>query len=458
VKVLFLTYFFPPIGGAGAQRTAQMADALPQLGCELTVITGPGSPRYRFAPIDPDLGAGVPNGVRIGRIAAPEPPRSGGWRARSERWLGVRSPWDRWWSDELVRLAASQGDGSDVVYASLNPYQTADAAGRVADLLGLPLVVDLEDPWALDEMMVYPTRFHRRWELHRMRRALARADVVIMNTPEAARRVRARMPELRHKLVVAIPNGFDSRDFAGTVVPRADDAFRIVHTGTLHTDLGRRHRSLSGARAILGGAVRGVDLLPRSHVFLLEAIDRVAARRPDLARRIELHLVGAQTEEDRDATRGSSVVRAYGFVPHRMAIESIRTAELLFLPMHAVDSGRVAIVPCKTYEYLASGRPILAAVPEGDAKDLLLAAGNATITAPADVEAMARALEEAVAGWERGAAPRPPDPAVVEQFDVGPRARMLADVLAIAAARESGPSRVSPMFVGYAPPGSTNQA
>jgi hypothetical protein len=68
----------------------------------------------------------------------------------------------------------------------------------------------------------------------------------------------------------------------------------------------------------------------------------------------------------------------------------IRSADLLFLPMHDLPAGRRArLVPCKTYEYLASGRPILAAVPEGDARDLLTGQPEVHVCAPPDVGAMA---------------------------------------------------------------------
>jgi glycosyltransferase involved in cell wall biosynthesis len=63
---------------------------------------------------------------------------------------------------------------------------------------------------------------------------------------------------------------------------------------------------------------------------------------------------------------------------------------------------RSGTVPGKTYEYLASGRPILAAVPEGDARDLLNQAGTALVCEPDDAEAMADALEFAIARWRNG--------------------------------------------------------
>nr|MDP9491680.1 glycosyltransferase [Actinomycetota bacterium] len=55
---------------------------------------------------------------------------------------------------------------------------------------------------------------------------------------------------------------------------------------------------------------------------------------------------------------------------------------------------RARIVPGKTYEYLATRRPILAAVPDGDVRDLLTEAGNAFLCRPKDVEGMARVIAE----------------------------------------------------------------
>jgi glycosyltransferase involved in cell wall biosynthesis len=71
----------------------------------------------------------------------------------------------------------------------------------------------------------------------------------------------------------------------------------------------------------------------------------------------------------------------------------MRAADLLFLPMQGLPPGRRAsIVPGKTYEYLASGRPILAAVPAGSARDFVLAAGGSAV-APDDVAGLAGHLQ-----------------------------------------------------------------
>jgi glycosyltransferase involved in cell wall biosynthesis len=425
-RILLLAYYFPPIGGAGAQRNTKLARYLPEVGWGLSVVTGPGMPNYRWTPVDGSMLDEIPAETRVHRVPGPEPPRSAGWRDRAERWLRFQSVWQRWWENHVVALALDVGRDADLVYASLAPFTTSRAAERVARGLRKPLVVDLEDPWAFDEMLIYPTALHRRLDLGRMRQALRAADGIVMNTSEAAERVRERFPELAGIPVAAIPNGYDAADFAGPA-PDKDGAFRIVHTGSLHTDLGLRHRRLKSVRRLLGGATPGVDLLTRSHVYVFEAVSQLVREHPELQHRVELHLAGSLTQADRDVVGGSPLVREHGFLSHHETLELMRSADLVFLPMHDVPEGqRVAIVPCKTYEYLASGRPILAAVPDGDARDLLAEAGNAYLCRPADVAAMKRALMDALAMSDSGTELPPPRRSVLERIE---RRRLTRDLV-----------------------------
>jgi hypothetical protein len=89
---------------------------------------------------------------------------------------------------------------------------------------------------------------------------------------------------------------------------------------------------------------------------------------------------------------------------------------------------RAGLVPGKTYEYMASGVPILAAVPDGDARDMLLSVGTATVCRPAAVDCLAAALGERIDAWRQGA-PRPqPDPAVLARFE---RRRLTSELAAL---------------------------
>src|SRR5206468_12100930 len=112
------------------------------------------------------------------------------------------------------------------------------------------------------------------------------------------------------------------------------------------------------------------------------------AERPELRSTVEVHLAGPLSERDR-LSLPEDLVRYHGYLPHAQAVALMRSADLLFLPLHDLPPGtRARIVPGKTYEYLASGRPILAAVPDGDALDLLARMPGCHICRPTDVAAM----------------------------------------------------------------------
>jgi glycosyltransferase involved in cell wall biosynthesis len=396
-RVLFLAYYFPPHGGGGVQRSVRFCQYLPENGYATTVVTGPGVDADGWAPPDDTLNERIPRGTEVVRVPGPVPPPSRGRRNRLERAVRRPDPFDRWWLEGATATGRAAGVDPDLVYASMSPFGTAEAAAAIARGLGRPWVADLRDPWALDEWRVYPTTLHRRLELRRMGRVLSSADAIVMNTREAARALVARFPKLAQKRVVTIPNGFDASDFAGPAPERSDGAFRIVHAGAVHTDPNSK-----AIRRLLGGEARGLDISTRSHLVLLRAVAAALRARPELRPTLEVHLAGVIGEGDR-AVLPEDVVHAHGYLPHAQTLALLRSADLLFLPMHDLPAGaRSRIVPGKTYEYLGAGRPILGALPDGDARDLLVEAGNAVLCRPGDVEAMARLILEQVARAARG--------------------------------------------------------
>jgi glycosyltransferase involved in cell wall biosynthesis len=324
--------------------------------------------------------------------------------------------WSKWWINGVVEIGA--GVATDVVYTIMSPFESADASERLARHLGVPWIADLGDPWALDEMAVFPTGLHRRREVRRMRRSLRSAAAIVMSTPEAATELVRTFPELAAKPVLAIPNGYDAADFATPVRAREDGIFRIVHTGYLHTDLGLRQRQTRSLRRLLGGQLDGVEILTRSHYYLLQALQQLFEQEPELENRVELILAGVLSDADRALIADLDFVRTPGYLTHTQSLTLTRTADLLFLPMQKLPPGRRSTtVPGKTYEYLASGRPVLAAVPEGDARDILRAAGTAQICDPDDTHTMTEAIVSEFKRWERGDPTPIADPAVVALYD-----------------------------------------
>jgi glycosyltransferase involved in cell wall biosynthesis len=323
----------------------------------------------------------------------------------------IPPPWVRFWVEHSAVLGCEAGRGADIVLASCLPYETAFAGARVAEALGCPWVADLEDPWALDETRPALSELHRALAVRTMRRALSTAAAIVMSSPEAAERVRQAMPDLARRIVVTgIPIGFEPEDFQALPAPTNAGVFRIVHTGSLHTDDGRWLRRTRIRRRILGGSEPRLDLLTRSHVFIAEAIAAAMREDPSLEGRIELHLAGTLTPADRAAMKGLDFVKVAGQLTHGDSVTLMRSADLLFLPMHDLPPGvRAGLIPYKTYEYLAAGRPILAAVPDGDVRDMLSPLRHATLVRPADVHGMVSAVRERVAAASAAPGGREPD-------------------------------------------------
>jgi glycosyl transferase family 1 len=412
-RVLVLARHFPPMGGAGVHRTLGSVRHLPAYGYEPIVVTGPerATSRNRWEPTDPALLDRLAVDVEIHQVPDTQPVTD---VSRLGRAVDVRPPLVRWWIEESARLGVAVGRGADVVLASCAPYETALAAARVARALGVPWIADLEDPWALDEMRVPLTALHRAADLRRMRRALDSAAAIVMSAPEAAERLKRAMPKLAARVIVAgVEIGYEPADFARVPGRAPDGTFRIVHTGSLHTHFGEHLRRSRVRRRMLGGSVAGLDVLTRSHVFLVRAIEELRRDEPELGARVELQLAGESTPADRAVSDRYDFVRHVGVLPHDEAVRLTRSADLLFLPMHDMPAGRRAgLIPYKTYDYLASGRPILAAVPDGDVRDMLAPLSQATLVRPADVAGMAAALR---AGIVAGPAPDVAPPARYER-------------------------------------------
>lgn len=387
--VLFIAYYFPPAGGSGVQRSSKFVRYLPEHDFRPVVVTGPGDDNGRWTPPDPSLESDVADDVPVLRVPGPVPGDGDGvtWRAR--RFLRSPTPFDRWWSEGATRLGRQQKEVS-LVFASMSPFSTAPVAARLAHDLGVPWVADLRDPWALDEHFVYPSAIHWLLERRRMQAVLRTAAAIVLPTPGTHERVDRFFPELAGR-TLEIWNGFDPADFTGPPPKPTGDVFQLVHAGYFYGDVGRRR-----LRRLLGGSDLDIDLSTHSPDVLLAALDTLVDRHPDLRNRIRLHLAGPLTAREEDVlarARCRDLVEAHGYLPHEESLELVRSADALFLPLHRLPrGGRATILPAKLYEYLASGRPILAAVPDGDARDLLAKVDWTVLCEPDDVEGIARGL------------------------------------------------------------------
>ena len=293
-RVLMLARHFPPIGGAGVHRTLGSVRHLPALRLRA-------GGRHRGRPPSRPLGAARRGAAGPPRSRLPHPsggrPQDAGPSTRLERLSGRPPLWVRSWVEAAARLGTEVGGGRRR-RATRPAFRTRRPSPphASAHALGLPWVADLEDPWALDEMRLALSGAHRALDLRRMRRALSHG------VGGDHGRARGRRPGCAPRCP-SWPSACRSRaSRSASSRPtspsrrsaRGDGSFRIVHTGSMHTDLGRAPAAHAAAAATAGRESRRASTsLTRSHVFLVEAIARAIAADPSLEGRIELHLAGA---------------------------------------------------------------------------------------------------------------------------------------------------------------------
>jgi glycosyltransferase involved in cell wall biosynthesis len=255
---------------------------------------------------------------------------------------------------------------------------------------------------------------------------------VIMNTPQAAAAVEENFSREIQGLdggspskVIAITNGYDASDLGqGRQAPAARDVLRIVHTGMFHAELAEVWDDVLADRGVMNRlkhARRPINLWARSPRYLLEAME-VAIRRGDIPDgKLELVLVGELTDEDRAMMARCAVsrmVQMLGYRSHAESVAWLESADALFLPLHTpLDGGPTLIVPGKAYEYLGSGRPILAMCPKGDMRDFVESSRSGIVTAGDDVNGAADALARLYRAKQEGRVVIQQDRRGVERFE-----------------------------------------
>jgi glycosyltransferase involved in cell wall biosynthesis len=391
-SLLYLSYLFPPRGGAGVQRSLKFAKYLPQFGWRpLIVANGSHASDGVTQMQDNTLLKDLPPDTII-RYTKDETHLENKWR----RWLNATDT-SAWWvkpaieaSEELIKE-----HNPSAILVTMSPFTSAEAGIALKHKNNLPLILDLRDPWALDETKIYPTRYHAARDLAAMSRALAAADLIIMNTPQSARAIRAAFNLSADTRIVSLTNGFDEDDFSHTsaqVPPASDDTLRIVHTGLFHAEWAQIWDDLlahKGLKNKLKYARRPINLWTRTPRYLLEAIAKVPAK-------IELVLVGELTAADKQMLETSPLrpqIKILGYRSHEESVAWLKSADLLFLPLHTpLDGEPATIVPGKAYEYLGAGRPILAMGPPGDMRNIIRECSAGLAIDGDDVSAAAEAL------------------------------------------------------------------
>lgn len=266
----------------------------------------------------------------------------------------------------------------------------------------------MRDPWALDPIMTYASWFHYRLDWQAMDRACDSADAVIMNTPRSLEKLKDTFSNLSSQKLFCISNGWDVEDIArlpSRTQKPSSTPMTLVHTGTLHTQTALRvdpssRKELGLAEYNLGDRIRyrsgKSHLLARTPYYLFRAIRRLLDESRIVQDDIRMIFAGTDTQADRDLAERfdlSEMVEFKGYLSHDESVRQLSLADVLFVPLHVPQNvAYPLIIPGKIYEYMALQKPILALVPQGDARDLLCESGLSVICDPRDVGQIGQAV------------------------------------------------------------------
>lgn len=427
-KVLFIAYYFPPIGGSGVQRPAKFVKYLPEFGWQPYVISTDRPYGDGAEGRDETLLADIPPDVKVWRVPTPQPQPVNrlaqwvGWRSTAPQDVGTSAaspaggptkpgrpglatrlrrallsplyliqnpPVDLalYWALRIVPLARHiiQQEQIDVVLTTAPPWSALLTGALLRRLTGRPWVADFRDPWTDNEFTYAPTPRRRRFDEFLERRVLDRAGAVISVTPPWLEGLR-RKTHKADKPFVLIPNGWDRDDFPdlaavckGLPPPVSADGRTVL----LHP----------------GSAYQG-EPLP-----LLAALDRLATEGMILDR-LCFHFIGYVHPQDRQAIAASPHAHLFRLdpqrVPHDRTLRLMQEAHILLLLLLRKGPGASS---GKIFEYMAAGRPVLASgAPEGVAGQMVRSCGIGCVVVPEDVGEMARLLRQIVTDYRRFAA------------------------------------------------------
>jgi len=393
-KVLIITYYFPPAGGAGVQRTLKFVKYLRDSSWEPVVLTAQNAD---YPVRDESLQQEVPVGVAVHRAPLFEPyklyRRFTGKsidQSTDMATLSASPERQRRWSErisEFIRagffvpdarifwlwpaVAAGKNilarENISLIFSSAPPYTTHLIAKKLARSSGLPWVADFRDSW-IGWLSTPPWRpFWAAALERRMEESVLReADRVLTVSSGVQQDLLGRHPHLAGERWLLLSNGFDAQDFVGLSPATKSDRFTITYTGSMYGH--------------------------RNPAPLLQALQGLP---PSTADQFLIRLVGRVDEDILAAIHASPVNRCFEHIPyvtHRQSLSYLLASDAALLIIDEAPENR-GIVTGKVFEYIGAGLPILAIAGQGDAADLICDHHLGQVVSRSDLVGLQAALQ-----------------------------------------------------------------
>jgi glycosyltransferase involved in cell wall biosynthesis len=418
-KVLIVTYYWPPSGGAGVQRWLKFAKYLPEFGWEPIILTV--DPQFAAYPVtDYSLNEDIPFGLKVYTTPATDYfsiyrkdkskiPAAGFANSMDDTIKGKllrfirgnfflpdpRKGWNRYAFKKASDLISSEGIRH--VITTSPPHST--------QLIGLMIkkkypeikwIADLRDPWTdiYYYKQFYPTLLSKWIDAGYEKRVLIKADRIITVGTSLKNTFSLKENGIEGKSVV-LTNGYDEDDFKG-IESTLPQKLTITYVGTLS------------------------DIYPVEG--LISALKKIKNEGIDFA----LRFVGSVSGKTRQLILSDIPDSAVEFLPYVIHSEAVRhmmssSLLLLIIPSHKSNK---SIITGKLFEYLATRKPILCLGPaDGDAAEIIKECGSGVTLDYHDSEK----ISEYIANIDRF--PEISDNPATRQFSRYNLTRRMAEVL-----------------------------
>jgi glycosyltransferase involved in cell wall biosynthesis len=370
LKILFVSYYWPPCGGPGVQRALKFARYLPDHDCYPYVITVDDK-KASYPIIDKSLYDDVPETVKVFRTDTSEPfgiysaftkkkeiPHSGFANERSPGVLqkfsrfirgnfyipDARIGWNKYAYAKILELMKSEK--FDAVITTSPPHSSQLIGLKLKQETRLPWIADMRDPWT--DIYYYKDMMHtgyaRRKDAAYEKAVLENADEILVVSPAIKRIFEKKSTSVTPSKIHVIPNGYDDSDFMIKSAP-PEDAFVITYTGIIALNYGIQNfiRSVAG--------------------IIKENTDK-----------IKLRFIGNTGDDIRNlvsAERIQDHVEYINYMPHKESVGMLMKSTVLLLAIPQIQNNE-GIMTGKLFEYLASCKPIICiGPPNGDAAAII---------------------------------------------------------------------------------------
>lgn len=394
-KVLMIAYSFPPMGGGRVRRSLKFAKYLPEFGWEPVVLTvkKPYAAEYDYGLLKELKGR-----VKVVRTPSLEPSLLTNYLKRLRPKL-LKTPgfmdrlksalyrfvnklkWCIFFPDSrigwvpfcvLYGWRLIKKEKISLIYVSGEPFSCFISGLLLKKITGVPLVLDYRDEWIGFSKYYFSEKLAI---IEKIEGALEKiivknADKVISVTKPIVNSFINRYKNEEKEKFLCITNGFDPDDFKDLSCGYIkNDKFTVCYTGILYKR--------------------------RSPEYFLTAVKRIIKKEPEFLRSSKIRFIGKNSDEIIDFLKDESelrdIIEIVGFLPHKETLEEmVRSDLLLYIEDQAPDSNRV--LPAKLFEYIGSGRPIMALSNGGPVQEVMQYAACGRVAASTDVERIADCL------------------------------------------------------------------